>query len=173
VEFYCIIQAIQRVPGFEYHSSNWHWRLKDTESWSLCQNHPTLPCQPAWPQELIQLVPTMRFSYPDFWPTLASSLDGRNCVTLFPSNFIRDVVIRAGDKWLRDIFVSATPHAVVFSVFSGSVLGVMDFTIRNDGCITTVLFHSWCSQFLPHQDPRTKTIPFAQRKEDSGHYRPL
>ena len=52
--------------------------------------------------------------------------------------FIRDVVIRAGDKWIRDIFVALS--AVVFSVFIGIPYWGMDVTIPYEwGAVTTVL----------------------------------
>ncbi len=77
--------------------------------------------------------------------------------------FIRDVVIRAGDKWLRDIFVALS--AVVFSVFVGIPYWAMDVTIPYEwGAVATVLVSFVAMSIFFHLSSSRESIPIAQRR---------
>ena len=77
--------------------------------------------------------------------------------------FIRDVVIRAGDKWIRDIFVALS--AVVFSVFIGIPYWGMDVTIPYEwGAVTTVLVSFVVLAVFFHIRSSRETIPLAERR---------
>jgi len=73
-------------------------------SWALVPRIFELPLFPGSAQEIVSLMPTMEIQYQIlvyFSTVLMFVLALR-----FFLKFIRDVVIRAGDKWIRDIFVA-------------------------------------------------------------------
>ena len=135
--------------------------LKGYGSWSLVPRVATLPLNPGSAQEIISLVPTMEIQY-QILVYIALVLMVVVALRFF-LKFIRDVVIRAGDKWLRDIFVALS--AVVFSVFIGIPYWGMDITIPYEwGAVTTVLVSFVVLSIFFQIRSSKETIPLAQRR---------
>ena len=77
--------------------------------------------------------------------------------------FIRDVVIRAGDKWIRNIFVALS--AIMFSIFIEIPYWPMDVRIAYEwGAVTTVLVAFVVLALFYHVKSTRETIPIAQRR---------
>ena len=120
-----------------------------------------LPLFPASGQELITLIPTMEIQF-----QLITYIVTVVMIVLairFFLKFVRDMVIRAGDKGIRNIFVVLT--AVVFSVFIGIPYWGMDVTIPYEwGAVATVLVaFAILALFFQIKSTR-ETIPLAQRR---------
>ncbi len=120
-----------------------------------------LPLFPASGQQLITLIPTMEIQF-----QLITYIVTVVMIVLalrFFLKFVRDVVIRAGDKWIRDIFVALT--AVVFSIFIGIPYWGMDVTIPYEwGAVATVLVAFAVLAIFFQIKSTRETIPLAQRR---------
>ena len=148
-------------PGFGNLSMEIDMALKGYGSWNLVPRIAELPFNPASSSEIISLVPTMEIQYQILVYVLEVILV---VVALrFFLKFVRDVVIRAGDKWLRNIF--ATLSAVALAVFLGVPYWAMNVTIPYEwGAIVTLLV-SFVGLVLFFQLRSNKeTVPLAQRR---------
>ncbi len=156
-----IFSLYNGFPGFGNLTMVVDMALKGYGSWSLVPQVALLPLNPGSAQEIISLVPTMEIQYQIL---VYISLAAMVVIALrFFLKFIRDVVIRAGDKWLRDIFVALS--AVAFSVFIGIPYWAMDVTIPYEwGAVATVLVSFVAIATFFHLSSSKETIPFAQRR---------
>ncbi|MDA4111828.1 MAG: hypothetical protein OK439_04775, partial [Thaumarchaeota archaeon] len=158
---FALFSLYNGFPGFGNLTIVFDMALKGYGSWSLVPTIATLPIHTATAQEIISLVPTMEIQY-QILVYFASVLMVAIALRFF-LKFIRDVVIRAGDKWLRDIFVALS--AVVFSVFVGIPYWGMDITIPYEwGAVTTVLASFVVLAIFFHIRSTRETIPLAQRR---------
>ena len=158
---FALFSLYNGFPGFGNVTIVIDLALKGYGSSGLVPRIATLPLNPASAQEIISLVPTMEVQY-QILVYFASVLMVVIALRFF-LKFIRDVVIRAGDKWLRDIFVALS--AVVFSVFIGIPYWGMDVTIPYEwGAVTTVLVSFVVLAFFFHIRSSRETIPLAQRR---------
>ncbi len=120
-----------------------------------------LPLFPASGQEIINLIPTMEIQYRLI--TYVLTVVMIVLALRFFLKFMRDVVIRAGDKWIRDIFVVLT--AIVFSIFIGIPYWGMDITIPYEwGAVATVFFAFAVLAVFYQVKSSRETIPLAQRR---------
>ena len=135
--------------------------LRGFGSWANVARIFSLPFAPASGQEIITLVPAMEIQY-QIITYMLTVLMFVLAIRFF-LKFIRDVVIRAGDKWIRNIFV--TLSAIVFSVFIGIPYWGMDITIPYEwGAVLTVLLaFVFLAIFYQFRSTR-ETIPLAGRK---------
>jgi hypothetical protein len=156
-----IFSVYNGFPGFGNLTIVVDMALKGYGSWGLVPQVAFLPLSPGSSSEIISLIPTMEIQYQIlvyFALVLMVVLALR-----FFLKFIRDVVIRAGDKWLRDIFVALS--AVVFAVFIGIPYWGMDVTIPYEwGAVATVLVAFIAMAIFFHLSSSKETIPLAQRR---------
>jgi hypothetical protein len=158
---FALFSLYNGFPGFGNLTIVVDMALKGYGSWSLVPRVATLPLNPGSAQEIISLVPTMEIQY-QILVYIALVLMVVIALRFF-LKFIRDVVIRAGDKWLRDIFVALS--AVVFSVFIGIPYWGMDITIPYEwGAVTTVLVSFVVLSVFFQIRSSKETIPLAQRR---------
>lgn len=148
-------------PGFGNLTIIIDMALRNFGSWGLVPTVALFPLNPGSGSEIISLMPTMEIQYQIivyFLSVLMVVIALR-----FFLKFIRDVVIRAGDKWLRDIFVALS--AVVFSIFIGIPYWAMDVTIPYEwGAVATVLVAFVGMSVYFHLSSTRETIPIAQRR---------
>jgi hypothetical protein len=120
-----------------------------------------LPLFPGSAQEIIRLMPTMEIQYQIivYFSTVLMIV----IALRFFLKFIRDVVIRAGDKWIRDIFVALT--AIMFSVFIQVPYWAMDVRIPYEwGAVTTIMVAFFALAMFYHFKAGKESIPLAQRR---------
>ncbi|MHB8567517.1 MAG: hypothetical protein ACYC7D_02380 [Nitrososphaerales archaeon] len=135
--------------------------LKGFGSSSNVERIMVLPLYPASGAEIINLIPTMEIQYRliTYVITVLMIIVGLR----FFLKFMRDVVIRAGDKWIRDIFIVLA--SVVFSVFVGIPYWGMDVTIPYEwGAVATVLLAFIVLAVFYQIKSTRETIPLAQRR---------
>jgi len=148
-------------PGFGNLTMEIDMALKGYGSWSLVPRIADLPLNPASSSGIISLVPTMEIQYQIvvyFLQVLLTVVALR-----FFLKFIRDVVIRAGDKWLRNIL--ATSSAVALSVFLGVPYWAMNVTIPYEwGAILTMVVSLIALSIYFHLRSSKEAIPLAQRR---------
>lgn len=138
--------------------------LHNFGSWSQVPRIAVLPLFPASGQGIISLVPSMQIEYQLLTYVITVLLV---VVTLrFFLKFIRDVVIRAGDKWIRNIFVALS--AIVLSVLIGVPYWAMDITIPYEWGAVATVFLAFVVLAVFYQVKSTReTIPLAQRRRAS------
>ena len=123
-------------PGFGNLTIEIDMMLKGYGSWNLVPRIADLPLNPASSTGIISLVPTMEIQYQIvvyFLEVLLVVVALR-----FFLKFIRDVVIRAGDKWIRNLFVVFS--AIALSIFLGVPYWAMNVTIPYEwGAIATLV----------------------------------
>lgn len=131
-----IFVSYNGFPGFGNLTMIIDMAIKGYGSWNLVPTIAFLPLNPGSAQEIINLIPAMEIQYQII---VYFALVVMVVVALrFFLKFIRDVVIRAGDKWLRDIFVALS--AVVLSIFIQIPYWAMDVTIPYEwGAVATVV----------------------------------
>src|SRR5207245_1275156 len=77
--------------------------------------------------------------------------------------FVRDAVIRAGDKWIRNIFISLS--AILAIILLNVPYWGMDITIAYEfGTIGTVLLAFVVLSIFFHVKSTRETIPLAERR---------
>jgi hypothetical protein len=158
---FAIFVSYNGFPGFGNLTVVVDMALKGYGSWALVPQVALLPLNPGSSHEIINLIPTMEIQY-QLLVYIALVLMVVIALRFF-LKFIRDVVIRAGDKWLRDIFVALS--AVVFSVFIGIPYWGMDVTIPYEwGAVATVLAAFVGMSVFFHLSSSKESIPFAQRR---------
>lgn len=150
-------------PGFGNLSMEIDMALKGYGSWNLVPRIAELPFNPASSTGIISLVPTMEIQYQIIVYVLEVILV---VVALrFFLKFVRDVVIRAGDKWLRNIF--ALLSAIVLAVFLGVPYWAMNVTIPYEwGAIATLLAAFVGLTIYFQLRSNKETVPLAQRKRN-------
>ncbi len=156
-----IFSLYNGFPGFGNLSMEIDMALKGYGNWGLVPRIAELPLNPASPSGIISLVPTMEIQYQIIVYVLEVILV---VVTLrFFLKFVRDVVIRAGDKWIRNIF--ATLSAIAFAVFLGVPYWAMNVTIPYTwGAIVTLLGTFVGLTIVFHFRSNKETVPLAQRR---------
>lgn len=120
-----------------------------------------LPLFPGSAQEIINLMPTMQLQYSIivYVGTVAAIV----VALRFFLKFIRDVVIRAGDKWIRNIFVALT--AIIFVVFLNVPYWGMDVRIPYEwGAVATVMVGFFALSLFYHFKSTRETVPLEQRR---------
>ncbi|MDG6996907.1 MAG: hypothetical protein JRN52_13385, partial [Nitrososphaerota archaeon] len=148
-------------PGLGNFTITVDMALKGFGSWADVARIFSLPLAPASGQEIISLVPTMEIQYQIITYLLTVLMFA--LALRFFLKFIRDVVIRAGDKWIRNIFV--TLSAIVFSIFLGIPYWGMDITIPYEwGVVATVLLGFVVLAIYYQLKSTRETIPLAQRR---------
>lgn len=148
-------------PGFGDLTIIVDMALKGYGSTSLVPQIALLPLHPGTSQEIVSLIPTMEIQY-QILVYFALVLMVVTALRFF-LKFIRDVVIRAGDKWLRDIFVALS--AVVFSVFIQIPYWGMDITIPYEwGAVATVLAAFVGMSIYFHLSSSKESVPMPQRR---------
>jgi hypothetical protein len=135
--------------------------LKGFGSWALVPRIAALPLLPASGQELIVLIPTMEIQYQILVYFLTVFLI---VVALrFFLKFIRDAIIRAGDKWIRNIFVSLS--AIMLTVLLSVPYWAMDIRIPYEfGAVLTVFISFAFLAAYFHFKVTRDTVPLAQRR---------
>ncbi len=130
-------------------------------SWSLVPRITTLAIQPASANTIISLIPTMEIQY---WSLVYFATVLMIVVAIrFFLKFIRDVVFRAGDKWIRNIFAALT--AVMFAVFIEIPYWAMDIRITYElGAVATVLVAFFALAVYFQIRSTKETVPLAQRR---------
>lgn len=161
VILFALFSANNGFPGFGNLTIVLDMALRGYGSWSLVPRIITLPINPASGTELISLIPTMEIQYQlivYFLNVLMAVVAIR-----FFLKLIRDVVIRAGDKWIRDIFVILT--AIMFSVLIEVPYWGMDITIAYEfGAVATVFVAFLVLALFFQIKSSRETIPLAQRR---------
>jgi hypothetical protein len=135
--------------------------LKGFGSWSAVPRIFGLPLFPASGQELIKLIPSMEIQYQivAYFVTVFLFV----LAVRFFLKFIRDAIIRAGDRWLRNIFVSLS--AVMMSVLINVPYWAMDIRIPYEfGAVATVFFSFVALALYFHIRSSQDTIPLVKRK---------
>ena len=130
-------------------------------SWAAVGRVMSLPLFPASGQQLIGLIPTMEIQYQliSYFVTVLFVV----IALRFFLKFVRDVVIRAGDKWIRNIFVSLA--AIVAIVFINIPYWGMDVTIPYEfGAVGTVLLAFIILAVFFQVKATRETIPLAERR---------
>ena len=148
-------------PGFGNLSMEIDMALKGYGSWNLVPRIAELPLNPASSSGIISLVPTMEIQYQILVYILEVILV---VVALrFFLKFVRDVVIRAGDKWLRNIF--AVLSSIAFAVFLGVPYWAMNVTIPYEWGAVVTLLATFVGLTIFFQLRSSKeTVPLAQRR---------
>ncbi len=148
-------------PGFGNLAMESDMAIKGIGSWSLVPRIFDLPLHQASSTEIISLVPTMEVQYQVVVYFLQVILTV--AAIRFFLKFVRDVVIRAGDKWLRDIFV--TLSAITLSVFLLVPYWAMNVTIPYEwGAIVTVLGTFVGLSIYFQLRSSKETVPILQRR---------
>jgi hypothetical protein len=130
-------------------------------SWSLVPRIFALPLNPDSAQGIIGLMPTMELQY--FIVVYIGTVAAIVLALRFFLKFVRDVVIRAGDKWIRNIFVALT--AIMFAIFLETPYWAMDVRIPYEwGAVTTVMVAFFVLAIFYHVKSTRETIPIAQRR---------
>jgi hypothetical protein len=130
-------------------------------SWSLVPRIFGLPLYPGSGQEIINLIPTMELQY--FIIVYIGTVVAIVLALRFFLKFVRDIVIRAGDKWIRNIFVALT--SIMFAVFLEVPYWAMDVRIPYEwGAVTTVMVAFFALAIFYHVKSTRETIPLAQRR---------
>lgn len=120
-----------------------------------------LPIFPGSATEIINLMPTMELQY--FIFVYIATVIMIVLAVRFFLKFIRDAVIRAGDKWIRDIFVTLT--AIMFAIWVETPYWPMDIRIQFEwGAVTTVMVAFFALALFYHFKSTAETIPLAQRR---------
>ena len=148
-------------PGFGNLTMIVDMASKSFGSWSLVPRIAYLPLDPASSSGIISLVPTMEIQFEIIVYVLQVLLV---VVGLrFFLKFIRDIVIRAGDKWLRNIFV--TLSAIALSVFLTVPYWAMNVAIPYEwGAVTTVLATFVGLAIFFQFRSSKETVPIMQRR---------
>ncbi len=161
VILFALFSANNGFPGFGNITIVLDMALHGYGNWALVPRIIGLPLYPASGSEIISLLPTMEIQFQlivYFLNVLMTVIAIR-----FFLKIIRDVVIRAGDKWIRDIFVLLS--AVAFSVLIGIPYWGMDITIPYDfGAVVTVFVAFVVLSLFFHFKSTRETIPLAQRR---------
>ncbi|MGI0084243.1 MAG: hypothetical protein ACREBQ_04085, partial [Nitrososphaerales archaeon] len=161
VILFALFSANNGFPGFGNITIVIDMALHGYGSWALVPRIITLPISPASGTELVSLIPTMEIQYQlmvYFLTVLMTVVAIR-----FFLKLIRDVVIRAGDKWIRDIFVLLT--AIMFTVLIDVPYWGMDITIAYEfGAVATVFVAFLVLALFFHIKSTRETIPLAQRR---------
>lgn len=120
-----------------------------------------LPLFPASGNAIVNLIPTMEIQYRLITYVLTVLMI---VIALrFFLKFVRDVVIRAGDKWIRNIFIVLS--AIVFSIFIGVPYWAMDVTIPYEWGIVATILLAFIVLAVFYQIKSTReSIPLAQRR---------
>jgi hypothetical protein len=130
-------------------------------SWANVPRITTLAIQPASAQTIVSLIPTMEIQY---WILVYFATVVMIVVAIrFFLKFVRDVVFRAGDKWIRNIFVALT--AIMFAVFIQIPYWAMDIRIGYElGAVATILGAFFVLSIFYHLRSTRETIPLAERR---------
>ena len=130
-------------------------------SWSLVPRIFELPLYPGGAQEIISLMPTMELQY--FIIVYIGAVLTIVLALRFFLKFVRDIVIRAGDKWIRNIFVALT--TIMFAIFLEIPYWAMDVRIPYEwGAVTAVMVAFFALSLFYHFKSMRETIPLAQRR---------
>ena len=161
VVLFGIFSANNGFPGFGNITIVLDMALRGYGSWSLVPRIVTLPLYPPTGQEVIGLLPSLEIQYQllvYFFTVVMTVVAIR-----FFLKLIRDVVIRAGDKWLRDIFLVLS--AAMFTVLMNVPYWGMDITIPYEfGAIAFVFFSFIGASVYFHLRSTRETIPLAERR---------
>jgi hypothetical protein len=161
VILFAIFSSNNGFPGFGNITVVLDMAVRGFGNWSQVPRVLALPLYPASGSEIISLLPTMEIQYQliVYFLTVIMTV----IAIRFFLKTIRDVVIRAGDKWIRDIFAVLT--AVTFTVLIGVPYWGMDITIPYDfGAVATVFVAFLVLTFFFHFKSTRETIPLAQRR---------
>jgi hypothetical protein len=158
---FAIFTVSNGFPGFGNLPMEIDMALKGYGSWNLVPRIAELPLNPASSTGIINLVPTMEIQYQIVVYAIQVLLI---VIGLrFFLKFVRDVVIRAGDKWLRNIFI--TLSAIALSVLLGVPYWAMNVTIPYTwGAIATVLATFVALAVVFQLRSKKETVPLAQRR---------
>jgi hypothetical protein len=130
-------------------------------NWSQVPRIFELPLYPDSAQGIIGLMPTMELQY--FIVVYVGTVVTIVIALRFFLKFIRDVVIRAGDKWIRNIFAALA--AIMFAVFLEVPYWAMDVRIPYEwGAVTTIMVAFFALAIYYHIKSNQETIPIAQRR---------
>jgi TRAP-type C4-dicarboxylate transport system permease small subunit len=130
-------------------------------NWSLFPRILDLPLYPGSAQEIINLMPTMELQY--FIIVYVGTVVTIVLALRFFLKFVRDIVIRAGDKWIRNIFAALT--AIMFAIFLEIPYWAMDVRIPYEwGAVTTIMVAFFVLTLFYHLRSTRETIPLAQRR---------
>ena len=117
-----------------------------------------MPLYPPTAQQIISLMPSMELQY--FILVYFAQVVMIVLALRFFLKFVRDMVIRAGDKWIRDIFGALT--AIAFAIFIEIPYWAMDVRIPYEwGAVTTVLVSFFGLALYYHFKSTRDTIPLA------------
>jgi hypothetical protein len=156
-----IFSASMGFPGFSNLPEIIDMASRGFGNWGFVTRIFELPLFPGSAQEIITLMPTMEIQYQIivYFSTVLMFV----VALRFFLKFIRDVVIRAGDKWIRDIFVALT--AIMFSVFLQVPYWPMDVRIPYEwGAVTTILVAFFSLAMFYQFKAGKESIPLAQRR---------
>lgn len=158
---FAIFVSLNGFPGLGNITIDIDMALHGFGSWSLVPRIVTLAIQPASGQSIITLIPTMEIQY---WILVYFATVAMIVIAIrFFLKFIRDVVFRAGDKWLRNIFVALT--AIMFSIFIEIPYWAMDIRITYElGAVATILASFFILAIFFQVKSTRETIPLAQRR---------
>ncbi len=161
IVLFALFAANNGFPGFGNLSMIVDMASKGFGSWSLVPRMALLPLDPASSTGIISLVPTMEIQFQIVAYVLQVFL-----VVIgvrFFLKFLRDVVIRAGDKWLRNVFV--TLSAVALSVFFTIPYWAMNVDMPYVwGAVVTVLATFVGLAMFFQLRSSKETIPIMQRR---------
>jgi TRAP-type C4-dicarboxylate transport system permease small subunit len=158
---FAVFSASNGFPGLGNLTFVMDMESRGFGSWSLVPRIFELPLVADSGQGIIGLMPTMELEY--FTIVYVGTVVAIVLALRFFLKFIRDIVIRAGDKWIRNIFVALT--AIIFAVFLQIPYWAMDVRIPYEwGAITTVMIACFSLAIYYHVKSTREAIPLAQRR---------